>query len=191
MPVRVCDFWIVLRRSAWRTFVARSQKEERKKAPVLLLCVGANTKPAQPFAPPSSGGVQHLVHKSEKKKRALISLLHLFVMLCGLVATFKRKPLHLFSFFVQADALAAEGIKADSFLLLNVPDEMLIKRVVGRRLDPDTGDIYHLDFNPPPAEIVDRLASYSAFKLKLARNSPLQKQRGRGRRDTCPVAAAA
>lgn len=57
----------------------------------------------------------------------------------------------------KADALAAEGIKADSFLLLNVPDEMLIQRVVGRRLDPDTGDIYHLDFSPPPAEIVDRL----------------------------------
>ncbi len=53
--------------------------------------------------------------------------------------------------------MAAEGIKADSFVLLNVPDEMLIKRVVGRRLDPDTGDIYHLDFNPPPKEIVDRL----------------------------------
>lgn len=56
----------------------------------------------------------------------------------------------------QADALAAEGIQANSFLLLNVPDEMLIRRVVGRRLDPDTGDIYHVDFNPPPAEIVDR-----------------------------------
>ena len=56
----------------------------------------------------------------------------------------------------QADALSAAGIKADSFLLLNVPDEMLIARVVGRRLDPETGDIYHLDFNPPPPEIADR-----------------------------------
>ncbi|CAM9785077.1 unnamed protein product [Ascophyllum nodosum] len=55
----------------------------------------------------------------------------------------------------QADALSAAGIKADSFLLLNVPDEMLIARVVGRRLDPETGDIYHLDFNPPPPEIAD------------------------------------
>eukprot|EP00752_Nemacystus_decipiens_P016468 g14721.t2 len=61
----------------------------------------------------------------------------------------------------QANALAAEGIKADSFLLLNVPDEMLIKRVVGRRLDPETGDIYHLEFSPPPAEIVDRLVHRS------------------------------
>lgn len=56
----------------------------------------------------------------------------------------------------QADALAAAGIQADSFLLLEVPDEMLIARVVGRRLDPETGDIYHLEYSPPPAEIVDR-----------------------------------
>lgn len=52
--------------------------------------------------------------------------------------------------------MAAEGIEADSFLLLDVPDEMLVQRVVGRRLDPETGGIYHLDFSPPPAEIVDR-----------------------------------
>lgn len=57
---------------------------------------------------------------------------------------------------VQADALAAAGIQADSFLLLEVPDEMLIARVVGRRLDPETGDIYHLEYSPPPADIVDR-----------------------------------
>lgn len=56
----------------------------------------------------------------------------------------------------QADALEAAGIKADVFLLLNVPDEVLIARVVGRRLDPETGDIYHLEFNPPAAEITDR-----------------------------------
>lgn len=60
---------------------------------------------------------------------------------------------------IKADALAAEGVEADSFLLLNVPDEMLIQRVVGRRLDPETGEIYHMDYSPPPAEIADRLVS--------------------------------
>ena len=34
---------------------------------------------------------------------------------------------------------------------------MLIERVVGRRLDPETGDIYHIKFKPPPSEIEDRL----------------------------------
>merc|ERR1712007_137525 len=31
----------------------------------------------------------------------------------------------------------------------------------GRRLDPETGDIYHMKFKPPPADIVDRLVHRS------------------------------
>lgn len=36
-----------------------------------------------------------------------------------------------------------------------------MERVVGRRLDPETGEIYHLKFKPPPPEIVDRLTQRS------------------------------
>lgn len=53
---------------------------------------------------------------------------------------------------VQAQAMEDAGIKAEKFLLLNVPDQVLIERCVGRRSDPDTGKIYHLKFNPPPAD---------------------------------------
>ena len=38
----------------------------------------------------------------------------------------------------QADALVEAGYIPDSFLLLDVPDEVLEQRVVGRRLDPET-----------------------------------------------------
>ena len=31
-----------------------------------------------------------------------------------------------------------------------MPDEKLVKRVVGRRLDPETGKIYHMTFAPGP-----------------------------------------
>ena len=41
------------------------------------------------------------------------------------------------------------GITADIFLFLNVPDEVLVERVVGRRTDPVTGKIYHMKFSPP------------------------------------------
>merc|ERR1719232_340257 len=54
----------------------------------------------------------------------------------------------------QADALAATGISADCFLFLNVPDEILVERVVGRRTDPETGKIYHMKFSPPDSEEV-------------------------------------
>jgi adenylate kinase len=60
----------------------------------------------------------------------------------------------------QAEALAEAGCSADCFLFLDVPDEILVERVVGRRTDPDTGKIYHMTFSPPPAddeELVNRL----------------------------------
>lgn len=61
----------------------------------------------------------------------------------------------------QADALEEIGVKPDKVILLNVPDDVLVERVVGRRSDPETGKIYHLTFFPPPAEIVDRLVHRS------------------------------
>jgi len=53
---------------------------------------------------------------------------------------------------VQAQAMSDAGIEAEKFILLNVPDATLIERCVGRRSDPETGKIYHLKFNPPPAD---------------------------------------
>lgn len=61
----------------------------------------------------------------------------------------------------QAKALADAGIKVQKFLLIKVPDETLVERGCGRRLDPVTGDIYHLKFKPPPADVVSRLVHRS------------------------------
>ncbi len=36
---------------------------------------------------------------------------------------------------------------------LEVPDEELIKRLSRRRMHKETGEIYHLDYNPPPADL--------------------------------------
>merc|ERR1712127_922595 len=54
----------------------------------------------------------------------------------------------------QAEALADAGISADCFVFLNVPDDVLVERVVGRRTDPETGKIYHMTFSPPEDEEV-------------------------------------
>lgn len=54
----------------------------------------------------------------------------------------------------QAEALEAAGIRPELFILLEVPDELLVGRVVGRRLDPVTGKIYHLQYAPPESEEV-------------------------------------
>jgi adenylate kinase len=61
----------------------------------------------------------------------------------------------------QAEALDAAlkkaGVVLDAVVLIEVSDALLEERAVGRRSDPQTGAIYHLVYNPPPPEIVDRL----------------------------------
>ncbi|NCG19327.1 MAG: adenylate kinase [Rhodobacterales bacterium] len=54
-------------------------------------------------------------------------------------------------------ALEASHIQLDAVLVLEVADELIVSRIVGRRSDPETGEIYHLQFQPPPADIVSRL----------------------------------
>lgn len=62
---------------------------------------------------------------------------------------------------VQAEALQSllseKGEALDAVALLEVPEELIVERIVNRRSDPETGAIYHLIFNPPPAEIAERL----------------------------------
>jgi adenylate kinase len=71
----------------------------------------------------------------------------------------------------QGAALAAAGVAPQAFLLLDVPDEVLIERVVGRRLDPDTGKIYHVQFAPPPpGEVAARCVTRSDDTEEKARN---------------------
>ena len=61
----------------------------------------------------------------------------------------------------QADwlqrSLAARGRIVNHVVLLDVDDSVILERITGRRTDPVTGHIYHLRFDPPAAEIVDRL----------------------------------
>jgi adenylate kinase len=54
-------------------------------------------------------------------------------------------------------ALTEAGVGLDVVLLIEVPDELIVERITGRRSDPDTGTIYHLAFNPPPADIAARV----------------------------------
>ncbi|PFX30351.1 adenylate kinase 8-like [Stylophora pistillata] len=72
----------------------------------------------------------------------------------------------------QAQALQAEGINPRHFVLLEAPDTVLIERVMGKRIDPETGDVYHSTFDPPtdPA-VVQRLVpdSKSSEKVMIQR----------------------
>ena len=56
----------------------------------------------------------------------------------------------------QAESLE-EIATVSSVISIEVPDDAIVERIVGRRMDPDTGDIYHITFKPAPPEIIERL----------------------------------
>lgn len=44
-------------------------------------------------------------------------------------------------------------MQADVCVCIDVPDEVLVERMLGRRVHKQTGKTYHLKFDPPPPEI--------------------------------------
>ncbi|KAI0564815.1 adenylate kinase [Gracilaria domingensis] len=71
---------------------------------------------------------------------------------------------------VQAQALDEAGILPSSVVVLEVDDDVLIERVVGRRSDPETGKIYHMTFSPPTdPEVAARLVQRSDDTEEKAR----------------------
>ena len=56
----------------------------------------------------------------------------------------------------QAEALA-DITNVSAVISIEVPDEHIVERIVGRRMDPQTGEIFHISFRPPPSEISHRL----------------------------------
>ncbi len=49
----------------------------------------------------------------------------------------------------QADALKSANIKLDFVVEIDVPQDDIIARMIGRRVHPASGRVYHVTFNPP------------------------------------------
>lgn len=56
---------------------------------------------------------------------------------------------------VQAQALEDAGVGIDLVLEINVPDEVIVSRLDGRRVHPGSGRVYHIQHNPPRQPDVD------------------------------------
>jgi adenylate kinase len=52
----------------------------------------------------------------------------------------------------QADAMKENGIAVDHVLEFDVPDEVIVERMAGRRVHSGSGRVYHLVYNPPKVE---------------------------------------
>ncbi|MBW3572942.1 MAG: adenylate kinase [Gemmatimonadetes bacterium] len=56
------------------------------------------------------------------------------------------------------DGLLGEmGRRINAVVYLEVDDDAIVRRMTGRRTDPETGVVYHVEHNPPPAEVADRV----------------------------------
>jgi len=57
----------------------------------------------------------------------------------------------------QALQLQIDGIFPKHVVLLDAPDTVLTERVIGKRIDTITGDVYHVTFHPPPSDVIKRV----------------------------------
>ncbi|WP_426100633.1 adenylate kinase [Massilia sp. TSP1-1-2] len=55
----------------------------------------------------------------------------------------------------QADAMKEAGVGIDYVLEIDVPDELIVDRMSGRRSHPASGRVYHITNNPPKVDNID------------------------------------
>lgn len=56
---------------------------------------------------------------------------------------------------VQAKKLDELNVNIDYIVEVDIPDELLIERITGRRVHPASGRTYHVKFNPPKVDGTD------------------------------------
>lgn len=52
----------------------------------------------------------------------------------------------------QADAMKEAQVTIDSVIEFDVPDDVIVERMGGRRVHPASGRVYHVTYNPPKVE---------------------------------------
>merc|ERR1719428_8647 len=62
--------------------------------------------------------------------------------------------------------LQEQGKKIDDVVLLEVPDDLLVTRIVGRRIHKPSGRSYHVEFNPPKVEGIDDVTGEPLMQRK-------------------------
>lgn len=55
----------------------------------------------------------------------------------------------------QADGLKESNISVNAVFELQLSDELIVRRISGRRVHEPSGRIYHIEFNPPKVDSLD------------------------------------
>lgn len=62
------------------------------------------------------------------------------------------------------------GRRIDAIVYIDVPDEVIVRRMSGRRTDPETGVVYHVEHNPAPAGVAERLVQRADDREETVRH---------------------
>eukprot|EP00494_Astrolonche_serrata_P023112 UN23369 len=92
----------------------------------------------------------------------------------------------------QAEALDKmldeQNKKIDDVILFDVPDDVLVKRITGRRIHKPSGRSYHLEFNPPKVEGKDDVTGEKLIQRKDDNEETLRPRLKNYHNQTMPLA---
>lgn len=89
----------------------------------------------------------------------------------------------------QADAMKDAGISVDYVLEFAVPDEIIVDRIVGRRVHAPSGRVYHVTYNPPKQEGVDDVTGEELTIRKDDQEETVRKRLAEYHQMTAPLIA--
>ncbi|GHB55366.1 adenylate kinase [Psychrosphaera saromensis] len=89
----------------------------------------------------------------------------------------------------QADAMKENGITVDHCLEFDVPDEVIVGRMSGRRVHPGSGRVYHLVYNPPKVEGKDDVTGEDLMIRDDDKEETVRKRLGVYHEQTQPLVA--
>ncbi|GLW36748.1 adenylate kinase [Pectobacterium carotovorum subsp. carotovorum] len=87
----------------------------------------------------------------------------------------------------QADAMKDAGINVDYVIEFAVPDELIIDRIIGRRVHAASGRVYHVKFNPPKVEGKDDLTGEDLTIRKDDQEDTVRKRLVEYHQQTAPL----
>jgi adenylate kinase len=89
----------------------------------------------------------------------------------------------------QADAMKEAQVKIDSVIEFDVPDDVIVERLGGRRVHPASGRIYHISYNPPKEEGKDNQTGDELVVRDDDKEATVRDRLGVYHRQTAPLVA--
>ena len=85
--------------------------------------------------------------------------------------------------------LAESGIALDKVIYFDVPDEIIVARITGRRMHPASGRTYHVDYHPPKVPDKDDVTGEPLVQREDDKESVVRQRLAVFHAETAPLVA--